>query len=141
MFCRYILAPLAALLLLPALLSPAAAQGRGDWDRGAPRDPGLPRDGQGDWNRGEQRDNRQGDWVMLGSTRVGGIGVDRDVIDVGRREGRFARISIEATESPIFVVGVTVVYGNDEMQQIDLRQRLNPGERTQPIDLQGRGRP
>jgi hypothetical protein len=60
MFWRYILAPL-AVLLLPALLSPAAAQRPGDWDRGAPRDPGLPRDNrQGDWNRGGPR-NDQGD--------------------------------------------------------------------------------
>jgi hypothetical protein len=54
----------------------------------------------------------------LGTTRIGGVGVDRDVI-----------------------VGVTVVFGNDEVQQIDVRQKLNPGERTQPIDLQGRARP
>ena len=38
------------------------------------------------------------------------------------------------------MLGVTVVFGNDEVQQIDLRQRLNP-ERTQPIDLQGRAGP
>jgi hypothetical protein len=79
--------------------------------------------------------------VLLGSTRVGGIGVDRDVIDVGRHEGRFSAISIEAMESPIFVLGVTVVFGNDEVQQIDLHRRLDAGERTQPIDLEGRGRP
>jgi hypothetical protein len=79
--------------------------------------------------------------VLLGSTRVGGIGVDRDTIDVGRRDHRFARIGLEAAESPVFVVGVTVVFGNDEIQQIDLHQKLNPGERTQPLDLQGRPRP
>ncbi len=96
MFCRYILAPLAALLLLlPALLSPAAAQRPGDWGRGGPRndqgdrDRGGPRDnGQGDWNRGGPR-NDQGEWVLLGSTRVGGIGVDRDVIDVAGARGVF----------------------------------------------------
>lgn len=78
--------------------------------------------------------------MLLGSTRVGGISVDRDIVAVERHEGRFSAISIEATESPIFMLGVTVVFGNDEVQQIDLRQRLNP-ERTQPIDLQGRARP
>ena len=142
MFCRYILAPLAALLLVPALVSPAAAQRPGDWDRVVPHDPGLPRDnGQRDWGRGGPRDSGQGGWVLLGTTRVGGIGVDRDVVDVGRREGRFSAISIEAMERPIFVLGVTVVFGNDEVQQIDLRQRLNPGEHTTPIYLQGRGLP
>ena len=129
MLCRYILALAALLLLAPAIISPAAAQRPGDWNRDAPRDPGLPRDAD------------RGEWVLLGSTRVGGIGVDRDTIDVGRRDGRFARIGLEAAESPVFVVGVTVVFGNDEVQQIDLRQKLNPGERTQPLDLQGRARP
>ena len=129
MLCRYILALAALLLLAPAIISPAAAQRPGDWNRTAPRDPGLPRDAD------------RGEWVLLGSTRVGGIGVDRDTIDVGRRDGRFARIGLEASESPVFVVGVTVVFGNDEVQQIDLRQHLNPGERTQPLDLQGRTRP
>ncbi len=144
MFCRYILAPLAA-LLLPGLLGPAAAQRPGDWDRGG-RD-------QRDWDRGDPRDNdrhdgdrgrhdaEQSEWVLLGTTRIGGIGIDRDVIDVGRRDGRFARIGLQAGDSPIFVLGVTVVFGNDEIQQIDVRQRLNPGERTPPIDLQGRARP
>ena len=130
MFCRYILAPLAALLLLaPGLLGSAAAQRPGDWNRDAPRDAGLPRDAD------------RGEWVLLGTTRIGGIGVDRDVIDVGRRDGRFARVGLQAGDAPVFILGVTVVFGNDEVQQIDLRQRLNPGERTQPLDLQGRARP
>jgi hypothetical protein len=129
MLCRYILALAALLLLAPAIINPAAAQRPGDWNRDAPRDPGLPRDAA------------RGEWVLLGSTRVGGIGVDRDTIDVGRPDGRFARIGLEAAESPVFVVGVTVVFGNHEIQQIDLRQKLNPGERRQPLDLQGRPRP
>jgi hypothetical protein len=132
MFCRYILAPLAALLLVPGLLGPACAQGRGDWDRGAR-----------DWGA-RDRDRRgqdQSEWVLLGTTRVGGVGVDRDVIDVGRRDGRFARIGLQAGDAPVFVVGVTVVFGDGAVQQIDLRQRLNAGERTQPLDLQGRARP
>jgi len=75
MFCRYILAPLAALLLVPALLSPAAAQGPGDWDRGG-RD-----NDQRDWDRGG-RDNGQRDGDRAGprdkdqSEWVGTAGID-----------------------------------------------------------------
>ncbi len=122
MSCRYVLAPLAALLLVPALLSPGAAQRPGDWDR--------------------SRDNgRRNELVLLGSTRVGGFGVDRDVIEVARHEGRYSSISLQALENPVYVLGVTIVFANDEVQQIDLRQRLNPGEHTTPIYLQGRGLP
>jgi hypothetical protein len=142
MFCRYILAPLAALLVVKGLLGSAAAQGRGDWDRGA-RDwgaRGRDRDRDRDGDHG-QRNGEQSEWVLLGTTRVGGVGIDRDVIEVGRRDGRFARIGLQAADAPVFVLGVTVVFGDDAVQQIDLRQKLNPGERTQPLDLQGRARP
>jgi hypothetical protein len=138
MLCRYILAPLAALLLAPGLLGSAVAQPRGDWDRGA-RDWDA-RDHDQDRDR-VSRDRVESEWVLLGATRIGGIGIDRDVVDVGRRDGRFARIGLQAGDAPVFVLGLTVVFGNDEIQQIDLRQRLNPGERTQPLDLQGRARP
>ena len=129
MLCRYILVLAALLLLAPAIIArpPRSGPAIGTVTRRAtPACRVTPPGASG---------------CVLGSTRVGGIGVDRDTIDVGRRDGRFARIGLEAAESPVFIVGVTVVFANDEVQQIDLRQKLNPGERTQPLDLQGRARP
>jgi hypothetical protein len=58
MVCRYILAQPAALPLVPGVLGPARSSAARHWDRGARRD-----------DRGE----------LLGSRRIGGIGIDRDV--------------------------------------------------------------
>jgi len=126
MLWRSIMAPLLALLVIPLFADAASAQ-RPDRDRGGDRD-----------DRG--RGDRGADWELLGSTRVGGFGVDRDVIDVGRGEGRFERIVIEAKDSPVFLLEINVVYGNDEVQRIDVRRPLQPGERTPAFDLQGRDR-
>jgi hypothetical protein len=136
MMWRSIVAPLVALLVtVPVFLDEAAAQRPGDRDRGYDRGPpGADRGGPG-----ADRDRRE-EWELLGSTRIGGIGVDRDVIDVGRREGRFARISLAAREGSVFLMEVLVVYANNDVQRFDVRQHLREGERTRPIDLEGRGR-
>jgi hypothetical protein len=122
-------APVVALLFtVPVFMDEAAAQRPGDRDRGYDR--GAP---------GADRDRRE-EWELLGSTRIGGIGIDRDVIDVGRREGRFEKLSLQAREGSVFLLEVLVVYANDEVQRFDVRQHLGEGERTRPIDLEGRGR-
>ena len=36
-------------------------------------------------DRGPDRGGSNSDWQLLGSARVGGLGVDHDVVDVGRR--------------------------------------------------------
>lgn len=133
---RSMVAPLVALLItVPVFTIEAAAQRPGDRDRGFDRGaPGADRGGPG-----ADRDRRE-EWEFLGSTRIGGIGVDRDVIDIGRREGRFARIGLEARGGSVFVLEIMVFYANDEVQRFDVRQHLREGERTQPIDLEGRGR-
>lgn len=138
MLWRSTMAPLLALLVIPLLADAASAQPR-DFDRDRGGDRGDR--GRGD-DRGDRGDrDRGGNWELLGSTRIGGFGVDRDVIDVGRREGRFERIGLAARDNDVFVIDVNVVYGNDEVQHIDVRQHLKAGERTPPLALAGRGRP
>jgi hypothetical protein len=128
MFWRTILALGALLLLMPMVVDPASAQPRDrDRDRGGDRDDG---------GRGDRRD---GDWELLGSTRIRGMGVDRDVIDVGRREGRFEKIGLEARDGTTYVIEVVVAYANNEVQRIDVRRPLRAGERI-AINLEGRGR-
>ncbi|HEY7670041.1 MAG TPA: hypothetical protein VH852_05320 [Hyphomicrobium sp.] len=130
--------PLGALLVMvPLVLDEAHAQRPGDRDRGGDGERGPGVRGGGPGPGGERRKD---DWELLGSTRVGGFGVDRDVIDVGRREGRFEKLGLEARDGSVFVLDLIVVYGNDEIERIDLRQHLGEGERAGPIDLKGRGR-
>ncbi len=117
MVWRSVIAPLAALLALMPVLAGAAQAQRPDRDRG---------------DRGE--------WELLGSSRVGGFRMDRDTIDVGRKEGRYATVGVHAREGGVFVDEVVVVFGNNDVERVKLRQRLREGERSRPIDLKGRNR-
>lgn len=125
----FIVAPLSALLVMAPLLANDALAQRPDRDRGPDRGR-VPDD----------RDRSKDDWELLGSTRIGGFRMDRDTIDVGRREGRFKRIGLEVRDGSVFLAQVVVVYGNNETERFDFRRHLREGERTPPIDLKGRGR-
>jgi len=126
---RSIVAVMAALLLaLPAFVEQATAQRPGERPHAGDR-------GGKDVERGAS-DN----WQLLGSKRVGFFRFDRDVIDVGRGEGQFRAIALMAREGPVGVREITVVYGNDEVQRIDLHQRLRGEERSKPIELAGGAR-
>ena len=137
MLWRSMMAPLLALLVFPLFADVASAQPRDrDWDRGGDRDD------RGDRGRDDDRGDRgRGDnWQLLGSTRVGGFGADRDVIDVGRREGQFENIALQVREGAAYIVEVSVIYGNNDAQRIEIRRPLRDGERSPPLNLQGRGR-
>lgn len=128
MLWRFLTAPLTALLvLLPMLASETLAQYR-DRDRGPP--PGF--------DRGPDR-GRDAEWQLLGKTHVRGFRVDRDIVNVGRDDGRFTRIGVEAREGSPFIIDVIVVYGNNETERFDLRRPLREGERIS-LDLRGRDR-
>lgn len=134
MLWRSIMAPLLAVLVIPLFADAASAQWPGrDRDRGGDRGDRGWGDDRGDRGRGDA-------WQLLGSTRIGGMGIDHDVIDVGRREGRFKSIVLEAREGAVFIVDLTIVYANNDVQRIDLRRSLRGGERTPPLNLQGRDR-
>jgi hypothetical protein len=79
---------------------------------------------------------RGGDWELLGSQTVG-FNVDRDVIQVGRREGRFTRIALEVRDNDIFMFDLKVVFMNGEVQDIPIRTLIRRGTRSRPLDLAG----
>lgn len=85
-------------------------------------------------DRGGERD--RGQWELLGDKRVG-LGVDRDVINVGRREGRFEKIRLEVQDNDVFMRDLKVVYGNGEVDDIPVRELIRRGSGTRPIDLKG----
>lgn len=88
--------------------------------------------------RRDRRDRRDV-WVPLGCQAVG-FAVDRDVIKVGRREGRFKAIRLTAQGSRVHMISLRVVYANGEPDDLQVDRVLRPGERTRALDLRGRER-
>ena len=84
---------------------------------------------------------RQGNnWVELGCQQVSFIGKDRDSIRVGRSEGRFKAIRLEARNNDVEVLDLKVVYSNGAPDDIQVRSNIRAGSRTRPLDLKGRER-
>src|SRR5262245_7012903 len=87
-----------------------------------------------------QRFERRGPvWNPLGCQSVG-FTVDRDVIAVGRREGRFNAIRLIASGSRVHMFNLRVIYANGEPDNLPVNSELRPGIPTLPLDLRGRER-
>jgi hypothetical protein len=85
------------------------------------------------------RNHDQGDhWDQLGCQKVGFL-VDRDVIRVGRREGKFKAIRLDVSGNDVFVNDLKVVYGNGAPDDIPVRAQIRQGGRSGLLDLKGRG--
>jgi len=75
---------------------------------------------------------------LLGTQKIG-FAVDRDVLRVGRSEGRFSRIALRALDNDIDILSMKIFYGRGgPPDDIQFRGLLRAGQRTQPIDLRGR---
>jgi len=75
---------------------------------------------------------------LLGTQKIG-FAVDRDVLRVGRKEGRFRRIALRALDNDIEVLDMKVHYGGraGPPDDIQVRRVLRAGQRSEPIDLRG----
>ena len=133
MFWRSIMAPLLALLVFSVSVNVASAQPR-DRDRGP--GPGFDRDRgpPGPPDRGPDRGREQ--WDLLGEQSVG-FGVDRDVIRVGRREGRFSKIALEVRDNDVEILDLKVFFNRGPPQDVRVREKMRAGSRTRPLDLAG----
>lgn len=124
MFWRSMMASLAAVLAVVALASDVSAQPRDrdrggpGFDRGGPPGPPGPRES----------------WDLLGEQSVG-FGVDRDVIRVGRREGRFSALALEVRDNDVEILDLTVFFDRGPPQSLRVRQLIRAGQRTRPIDF------
>src|SRR5262245_18706445 len=76
---------------------------------------------------------RDSDWVDLGCQTVS-FRVDRDVLRVGRRDGRFSAIRLHARAGDVEMLDVTVVSGNGQPDDIPVRRILRRGDRTNALD-------
>jgi hypothetical protein len=83
---------------------------------------------------------RDGRWVELGCKEVSFFGTDRDSIRVGRSEGRFKAIRVEARGNDVEMIDLKVIYANGEPDDIPVRSLIRQGTRTRALDLRGRER-
>lgn len=90
--------------------------------------------GRDDW-----RPDNRGDWELLGSSEIG-TRLERDVIEVGRREGRFSSLGFTVTGNDVRIEDLRIVYGNGEAEELRVREVFRDGSRSRPIGLSGRGR-
>jgi len=82
---------------------------------------------------------QRGREVYLGEAHVDGH-ADHDKISVGKSEGIFNSLQIRVDRAPIEFNRVEVHYGNGSSEDLSIKQRLRPGERTRWIDLRGHDR-
>lgn len=96
--------------------------------------------------RAERRDDRRDarmeamtGWEKLGERWIEGR-VDRDVIQVGRDDGRFRTIKLKAEHSALELYDVVVVFGNGETFSPGTRLGFSEGSWSRDIDLPGEAR-
>ncbi|MCG6870996.1 MAG: hypothetical protein LJE84_01800 [Gammaproteobacteria bacterium] len=80
-----------------------------------------------------------GDWEMLGRRTVN-MGVDRDEIVVGRRDGRFSRIKLVVRGFGIHLLDMKVVFGNGSVFDVPVNRFIPANGETRVIDLPGQRR-
>lgn len=96
--------------------------------------------------RAERRDDRRdarfdanSRWDKLGERWVDGR-ADRDIIHVGRRDGRFQKIQLVVEHSAVDLYDVVVVFGDGSRFSPNTRLTFAPGSTTRVIDLPGGAR-
>ena len=94
----------------------------------------------------ERRDDRRdavvdanSRWDKLGERWVNGH-ADRDVIHVGRADGRFRRIQVVVEHSALEMFDIVVVFGDGSAFSPPSRMVFGPGTTTRVIDLPGGAR-
>lgn len=78
-------------------------------------------------------------WVRLGSRRVNGL-IDRDRIVVGSGAGPFRRLRLRVRGNSLFILDVSVRYGNGANDDLRVRTLIPQGGYTRAIDLRGNNR-
>ncbi|MCC7253941.1 hypothetical protein [Hyphomicrobium sp.] len=89
-------------------------------------------------SRDDWRPDNRTDWELLGTAQIG-TRLERDVIEVGRREGRFQSLGFTVTGGDARIEDLKIVYGGGESEELRVREVFKAGTRSRPIDLGGRG--
>jgi hypothetical protein len=78
-------------------------------------------------------------WTLLGSQTVDRAR-DRDVIAVGKYQGRFDKLTLVVVDSDLELADMTIVFGNGDRWSPKLRHAFKEGSRSRAIDLPGDNR-
>jgi hypothetical protein len=79
------------------------------------------------------------DWQLLGRSQVS-FATEKDVIEVGAREGLFNAIRIEVQDGDLEMYNIRVVFGNGTDWSPETRISFREGSRSRVIDLPGEAR-
>lgn len=82
---------------------------------------------------------QRGAWIHLGDKHVDGNS-DHDKISIGSSEGRFRQLQIRVDDAAVNFQRVVVHYGNGADEELEFRDRINPGGATRAMNLRGRNR-
>lgn len=77
-------------------------------------------------------------WDLLGEQTVGGR-QDRDTLRVGRREGRFSKLTLVVSDSDLELLDFTIHFADKTRYQPKLAHYFREGQRTRAIDLPPNG--
>jgi hypothetical protein len=75
-------------------------------------------------------------WVMLGERTVNGR-ADHDRIEVGRREGKFARLTVRVLDSDLELIDLEIKFAKGAPWHPELKHYFKEGQRTRVIDFPG----
>jgi hypothetical protein len=81
----------------------------------------------------------QARWEQLGCQKVGFM-ADKDVIRVGRSEGRFKAIRLKVSGNKVHMMDLKVIYANGAPDDIPVREEIRAGGQTRALDLKGERR-
>jgi len=81
-------------------------------------------------------------WTLLGAQTVSGRGgkADKDLIVVGKQEGRFDQLTMVVTDSDLDLVDLVITFGNNTTFAPKLKHVFKEGARSRVIDLPGNDR-
>ena len=85
---------------------------------------------------------RRDGWILLGRQKAG-LGVDRDVVRVGRQLGRFRQVRLDVHgkgRRGVRIYDVKIIYANGEVGNIFVPKKIPLGGSSGPLDLAGRRR-
>ena len=82
---------------------------------------------------------QQSKWEKLGSRKVN-FTIDKDVIQLGAKEGAFSKLMIKVTGGAINMHRMIIHYGNGGKEEIPLKHSFSKGKNSRMIDIKGRVR-